>query len=53
MLRKLFPLFLLLNSTTLLASVSHDLRTPLTRLKLELALARPSRQVTAIGRSPW
>ena len=36
--------------TTLLASVSHDLRTPLTRLKLELALAKPSRQVSAMKR---
>ena len=33
--------------TTLLASVSHDLRTPLTRLKLELAMAE---QNTATGR---
>ena len=34
--------------TTLLASVSHDLRTPLTRLKLELALAKPSKQIAAM-----
>jgi two-component system osmolarity sensor histidine kinase EnvZ len=34
--------------TTLLASVSHDLRTPLTRLKLELALAEPSKRVEAM-----
>jgi two-component system osmolarity sensor histidine kinase EnvZ len=36
--------------TTLLAAVSHDLRTPLTRLKLELALAEPGSQVEAMKR---
>lgn len=36
--------------TALLASVSHDLRTPLTRLKLEAALAEPSKRVDAIKR---
>ncbi len=36
--------------TLLLASVSHDLRTPLTRLKLEAALAEPSPRVEAIQR---
>jgi two-component system osmolarity sensor histidine kinase EnvZ len=34
--------------TVLLASVSHDLRTPLTRLKLEAALAPPSERIDAI-----
>jgi two-component system, OmpR family, osmolarity sensor histidine kinase EnvZ len=36
--------------TLLLASVSHDLRTPLTRLKLEVALAEPSPRLKAIKR---
>jgi two-component system, OmpR family, osmolarity sensor histidine kinase EnvZ len=36
--------------TALLASVSHDLRTPLTRLKLEAALAEPTPRMQAIKR---
>ncbi len=36
--------------TTMLASVSHDLRTPLTRLKLELALAEQTPRVEAMKR---
>jgi len=35
---------------SLLASVSHDLRTPLTRLELALSLAEPSPQIDAMKR---
>lgn len=34
--------------TALLASVSHDLRTPLTRLKLEMAMAEPCERMEAM-----
>jgi two-component system osmolarity sensor histidine kinase EnvZ len=36
--------------TALLASVSHDLRTPLTRLKLEVALAEPTPRIREMKR---
>ena len=36
--------------TTLLAAVSHDLRTPLTRLKLEAAMSEPGPRIDGIKR---
>lgn len=36
--------------TLLLSGVSHDLRTPLTRMKLELAMLEPSEEIEALAR---